>query len=145
MPLWPWLLVLALVLWPLDVFLRRVQVSRRDLATAGAWLRAIPGRRRQVAARPAPVEGMLAARDRAGGEAARAALRRETGAGEAATVEGEPEVASSASHTPATARTAPPPPSPPGAPATPGATSAAANEPPDTLARLRDAKRRARR
>ncbi len=76
-PLWPLLLVLALLLWPLDVFLRRVQVTRRDLAAAGAWVRGVPARRGRVATRPAPVEGMLAARDRAGGEAARAAIRRE--------------------------------------------------------------------
>ncbi|MFH0751560.1 MAG: VWA domain-containing protein [Chloroflexota bacterium] len=131
-PLWPWLLVLALLLWPLDVFLRRVQVTRRDLAAAGSWVRGIPARRGRMAARPAPVEGMLAARDRAGGETARAAIRREgtavpgTGAGPGETGPG----------------VAPAPPSPDSSSAPRAAT---ANEPADTMARLRDAKRRARR
>jgi uncharacterized membrane protein len=130
-PLVPWLLVLALLLWPLDVFLRRVQVTRRDLASAGAWIRDVPARRGRLAARPAPVEGMLAARDRAGGEATRAALRRE-GAPAPEAARGRADAAPGSAATP--------PPST--APATPAAT---ANEPADTLARLRDAKRRARR
>ncbi|HYN47490.1 MAG TPA: VWA domain-containing protein [Candidatus Nanopelagicales bacterium] len=131
-PLWPLLLVLALLLWPLDVFLRRVQVTRRDLASAGAWVREIPARRGRVAARPAPVEGMLAARDRAGGEPARAAIRRDAAAAPA-TGGGTRETA------PAGSTDLP-------APASPSTPSAAtANEPADTLARLRDAKRRARR
>jgi len=135
-PLWPWLLVLALLLWPLDVFLRRVQLTRRDVSAAGSWVRAIPARRGRVAPRAAPVEGMLAARDRAGGETARAAIRRDAAppGGSA----GSPGGAS-----------APPGASAPGArrepvPA-PGAPTATANEPADTLARLRDAKRRASR
>jgi Ca-activated chloride channel family protein len=130
-PLWPLLLVLALLLWPLDVFLRRVQLTRRDLAAAGAWVRAIPARRGRIAARPAPVEGMLAARDRAGGEAARAAIRREGTAPATGEQGGEaaPTVAAAA-------------PVPARAPAPP---ASSANEPADTLARLRDAKRRARR
>jgi len=131
-PLWPALLVLALLLWPLDVFLRRVQVTRRDLASAGAWVREIPARRGRVAARPAPVEGMLAARDRAGGETARAAIRREGVAAARGPGSGEE---SAPAVTTATAAPAP----------TPAPPSATANEPADTLARLRDAKRRARR
>ena len=132
-PLWPLLLVLALLLWPLDVFLRRVQVTRRDLAAAGSWVRDIPARRGRVAARPAPVEGMLAARDRAGGEAARAAIRRE-GAAVSATGGG-----SGGDAAPVVVTAVP---SPGSSSAPPAAT---ANEPPDTLARLRDAKRRAQR
>jgi hypothetical protein len=132
-PLWPLLLVLALLLWPLDVFLRRVQVTRRDLVAAGSWVRDIPARRGRVAARPAPVEGMLAARDRAGGEAARAAIRRE-GAAFSATGGG-----SGGDAAPVVVTAVP-------TPASSSAPSAAtANEPPDTLARLRDAKRRAQR
>ena len=135
-PLWPLLLVLALLLWPLDVFLRRVQVTRRDLAAAGSWVRDIPARRGRVAARPAPVEGMLAARDRAGGEAARAAIRRE-GAAVSATGGG------SGGDAAPVVVTAVPTPASSSAPS--AATAATANEPPDTLARLRDAKRRAQR
>ena len=137
-PLWPLLLVLALLLWPLDVFLRRVQVTRRDLAAAGAWVRGLPARRGRVATRPAPVEGMLAARDRAGGEAARAAIRREGAA-----------IPSADGGRPADAAPADAPAAPSAAAPMPASSSppsvATANEPADTLARLRDAKRRAQR
>jgi hypothetical protein len=142
-PLGPMLLVLALLLWPLDVFLRRVQVTRRDLAAAGAWVRAIPARRRQVAARPTEVEGMLAARDRAGDDAARAALRREAGAAGAGTA-GDQAPAQSAGPSPASPST-PAPGAPRASRPEADAGSTSANEPADTLARLRDAKRRARR
>ena len=37
--LWPLLLVLALLLWPLDVALRRVSVGRRELVAARGWVR----------------------------------------------------------------------------------------------------------
>ncbi len=133
-PLWPWLLVLALLLWPLDVFLRRVQVTRRDLSAAGSWVRAIPARRGRVAARPAPVAGMLAARDRATGDATRTALRREAGAGAVPPAAANPHASPAAAS--AAAGPSPRPIEPPGA---------TANEPADTLARLRDAKRRAQR
>ena len=143
-PLWPWLLVLALLLWPLDVFLRRVQVTRHDLAMAGAWVRAIPARRGRVAARPVPVAGLLAARDRAGGETARAALRREAASEpQAAGLEPASASAPAAPAGPATHAAADAPaPAAARAKEPPGG---AANEPADTLARLRDAKRRARR
>jgi uncharacterized membrane protein len=139
-PLWPALLILAMLLWPLDVFLRRVQVTRRDLGSAGAWVREIPARRGRVAARPAPVEGMLAARDRAGGETARAAIRREAAAPAEPTAAGESSdrgAAGSAAAAPSAAK--------PVAAPDPAASTASANEPADTLARLRDAKRRAHR
>jgi hypothetical protein len=139
-PLWPWLLVLALLLWPLDVFLRRVQVTRRDLGSAGAWVREIPARRGRVAARPAPVEGMLAARDRAGGETARAAIRREAAAPAESSAAGE-----SSDHGAAGSAVVAPSAAKPAAAPDPAASTASANEPADTLARLRDAKRRARR
>ncbi len=74
--LWPWLLLLALILWPLDVFLRRVQVTRRDLAAGAAWVRELPARRRRVAARTATAAEMLAATERAGGASAREAMLR---------------------------------------------------------------------
>jgi Ca-activated chloride channel family protein len=37
-PIWPWLLLLAIVLVPLDVGVRRVALTRGDLARARAWL-----------------------------------------------------------------------------------------------------------
>ena len=74
--LWPMLLILALLLWPLDIALRRVSIGRRELADARRW--AAGGWRRggATAPRPAEVSGMLAARDRAAGSSARAAMLR---------------------------------------------------------------------
>jgi Ca-activated chloride channel family protein len=37
-PIWPWLLVLAIVLVPLDIGVRRVALSRTDLRRARAWI-----------------------------------------------------------------------------------------------------------
>jgi uncharacterized membrane protein/Mg-chelatase subunit ChlD len=154
--LWPLLLVLALVLWPLDIALRRVSVGRREFAAAGAWVRAVPRRRRATAARSATSESMLATRARATSEETRSALRRTPDADSAqptatatvpapATGAAAPSVAppSSAAATPALAADVTPPTAAPSAtPAEPGpgpSTPAL-----DTLARLRDAKRRAR-
>src|SRR3970282_1208485 len=36
--LWPWLLILALLLWPFDIALRRVSIGRRGVAGARAWV-----------------------------------------------------------------------------------------------------------
>ena len=135
--LWPWLLVLALLLWPLDIALRRVSIGRRELADARAAVGRRWRSRRAAAPRTAAAEGMLAARERAAGGTARAALLR------------GPEASSTTHAT-----------KPAGAPAvadavrpivapTEGASASAAPEPPkleemDTLARLREAKRRAR-
>ena len=78
--LWPWLLILALILWPLDIALRRVAVGRRELADARAWAGRTWRARGAAAPRSAAAAGMLASRDRAAGAAARAALLRgETG------------------------------------------------------------------
>ena len=74
--LWPWLLVLALLLWPLDIALRRVSLGRRELADGRRWVSdRVRGRR--VAARTKPVESMMAARERAGSAGARSAILRE--------------------------------------------------------------------
>lgn len=140
--LWPSLLVLATLLWPVDIFLRRVQLTRRDVEAAAAWVRALPGRRGRTAARPAPLAGMMAARSRAAGEAARAALLREAGSappGAEGLTARPGSDAVSGGGTPATRSAAA---RPAGAP---GPSPGTANEPSDTLARLRDAKRRARR
>src|SRR5207249_10111241 len=74
--LWPWLLVLALLLWPLDIALRRVSIGRREVNAGWAWLRGGWRTRGAVGLRPAQVSGMLAARERAAGAGARAALMR---------------------------------------------------------------------
>jgi uncharacterized membrane protein/uncharacterized protein YegL len=161
--LWPWLLVLALLLWPLDIALRRVSLGRRELADGRRWVSdRVRGRR--VAARTRPVEGMLAARERAGSAGARSAILREaaersaTGAapGQApdpAAVPASGTTAIAPAGTPAPAESVAPWPAPP--PPPPAATHPAASVPPrgpaapqdvpgDTLARLRDAKRRSR-
>jgi uncharacterized membrane protein/Mg-chelatase subunit ChlD len=143
--LWPLLLVLALLLFPIDVAIRRVSVSRRELVAAREWFGArILGRGR--AARPAAVGELLAAKERAAGTRSRAALVRP--ASDAAG--GAP-----ASPVPTTTTTSAPP-SPttfPGASDQPavgaatGVATAPSAQPPDTdtLARLREAKKRAQR
>ncbi len=129
--LWPLLLVLALLLWPLDIALRRVSIGRREFAAAGAWVRGIGGRRRRVAARTATGEGLLAARERATSTGARAAMRAEVSQAPMMTV------------TPSTpAETEAPVATPP--PSVPPASLPPAGDAADTMARLRDAKRRAR-
>ena len=137
--LWPWLLLLALLLWPLDVALRRVSLGRRELADARRAVRT--WRRGRVATRTMPVEGMLAARDRAAGAASRAALLRSdegqaapTAAPTTAPVTDKPPAAQPAPKATKPAPTAPPPTPPAPAPTAGG----------DTLARLREAKKRAR-
>ncbi len=152
--LWPLLLVIALLLWPLDIALRRVSIGRREFAAAGSWVRGLPNCRRVTAARTATGESMLATRGRATSAETRAALLRSpetppagVGASPAASpgpapVEAAPRV------TPATAQPAAPavastseagPDAPASQPPSPSPEAA-----PDTLARLRDAKRRAR-
>jgi uncharacterized membrane protein len=149
--LWPTLLILALLLWPLDIALRRVSVGRRELTDARNWLAG--GWRRSMAPRTTEVAGMLAARDRAAGSATRAALLRAdepTGtAGPEQTAPARPASGPTPTRdAPAPPRAAPPPAGPAAAP-TPrpaepktGTPSTPADD--DTLARLRDAKRRAR-
>ena len=142
--LWPLLLVIALLLWPLDVALRRVSVGRREFAAAGAWVRDLPRRRRVTAERTATGESLLAARARATSAETRAALLR------------PPEPASAPVSPPSRPATAPPSASPaiapdrapgpaPSAPAAPPPVTEPAPAPAaDTMSRLRDAKRRAR-
>jgi len=137
--LWPSLLILALLLWPLDIALRRVSMGRRELADARRWLRGGWRRRRVVAPRPVEVAGMLAARDRAAGSSARAAILR----GDVAAT-GEPARAAAPAAAPTatpTARPAAPPTAPPPVAAAPAPIP---DDSGDTIARLREAKRRAR-
>jgi hypothetical protein len=130
--LWPFLLVLALLLWPLDIALRRVSVGRREFAAAGAWVRGLGRRRPATAPRTATGESMLATRARATSAETRAALLRP---------------AESAAVAPPATEPAMPPAAPaaePVAPAVPAAEPVPPVAPADTMARLRDAKRRAR-
>ncbi len=150
--LWPWLLVLALLLWPLDIALRRVSLGRRELADGRRWVTdRVYGRR--VAARTEPVEGMLAARDRAGAAGARHAILRQA-------AERRKRHRPRLPPRPAAHSSAPPPapPADPGPAAPRAATRShlrclrcpagdrhAARSVDDTIARLREAKRRSRR
>ena len=70
-PLWSWLALLALILAPVDVGMRRLRLERADWARAKAWVAA---RRRSRAAPPpaqrdAATDALFAARARARGEA----------------------------------------------------------------------------
>jgi uncharacterized membrane protein len=133
--LWPLLLVLALLLWPLDIALRRVSVGRRELAAGRAWLGALPARRTRVAARTAAAAGMLATRERTGDAARRAILERPPDDGDAvATTSATTARADAAPTGPA----GPPVPGP--APVEP---EVEVRETADTIERLRAAKRRA--
>jgi uncharacterized membrane protein len=132
--LWPLLLVLALLLWPLDIALRRLSLGRREFAATRGWVGGIGRRRRAAGPRTATAEGMLAASGRVRTGGARAAMR-------AAPAEGDATTAPALAPASPLVTVAPPPPTastPSGTP--PGAPSAGT----DTMARLRDAKRRAR-
>ena len=147
--LWPLLLVLALLLWPLDIALRRVSVGRRELAAARGWVRDLPRRRRATAARTAAGESLLAARARATSSDTRAALRRPaepTATAATATTATAPQPTPVPARSTAPARPAPAPAQLPAAtaPSPAPAPNLAPEATGDTLSRLRDAKRRAR-
>ncbi len=131
--LWPALLVLALLLWPLDIALRRVSVGRRELAGARGWLWGGWRTGRAPGVRTAEVSGMLAARERAAGAEARAAIMRR---------DEVPVAPATAAPMPASSVADAPKPEP--AVAAAGPARADTPEPVDTMARLREAKRRAR-
>ena len=174
--LWPVLLVLALLLWPLDIALRRVSLGRRELADGRAWIGdRVRGRR--VARRTQQTEDLFAARERAGSAGARAAIVRHAAdrssgtssssapasAASPGTGPGAAEqwpAASPGGARPAQVASVPAPPAPlpsgvvepppppvtskaatPSQPATPSSPAAGDQ---DTLARLREAKRRSR-
>ncbi|HET7702350.1 MAG TPA: hypothetical protein VFK35_03050, partial [Candidatus Limnocylindrales bacterium] len=139
--LWPTLLLLALLLWPLDIALRRVSLGRRELVDAGRWVRG-GWRRRSMAPRTTEVAGMLAARDRAAGSATRAALMRTDDDAAPVSRPIATTPVASAGRSDATPPPAAPTPAPTSAPAP--AQAPAADGEGDTLSRLRDAKRRAR-
>ena len=151
--LWPLLLVLALLLWPLDIALRRVSVGRREFAAAGAWVRALPRRRSRVAARTTTGEGLLAARERASSSETRAALRAPVRRGRRQRRRSRPRRPRPRRRT--CRRDAAPAPTavrarsgrrrhPPPTPASRATPHPPADDGSDTMARLRDAKRRAR-
>ena len=135
---WPWLLLLALLLWPIDVAVRRVSLSRGDVGLAREWVGVRWARWRGPARRPEQVGGMLAAKDRAGGRQARAALVQSAKMTEVPPIVTAPTPPVKSARALETAALPDAPTET--APATPAAAAEA-----DTLARLREAKRRARR
>jgi uncharacterized membrane protein len=156
--LWPVLLVMALLLWPLDIALRRLSLGRRDLAAARAGIAGLRRRGRAAGPRTATAAGLLAASERARSADGRAALRTagpSTSAATGADAAGPTGIAALRG-----SASPPSPPKPtapePAAPASPAGspTSAPRETAPaptteaapgsDTMARLRDAKRRAR-
>jgi hypothetical protein len=148
--LWPFLLVLALLLWPLDIALRRMSIGRRDLAAARAWVAGIPARRRAPARRTVVGESLLAARSRAGSAEARTAILVASDANSTAVPptssapgpSAPPPPPASVPRSEPTTPSRQPPPDPTQTPA--ARTDESATLSSDTLARLRDAKRRAR-
>jgi hypothetical protein len=143
----PWLLLLALLLWPLDVAVRRVSLQRGDFGLARAWAGGRWRAWRGPARRTQQVGEMLAAKERAGGASARAALFRsaETPTTDAPSgPKPQPGPAPVTPTPPAAPTSAPaataPPPTPKPEPTSP----AAPPTPTDTITRLREAKQRAR-
>jgi uncharacterized membrane protein/uncharacterized protein YegL len=144
--LWPLLLVIALLLWPLDIALRRMSLGRRELVAARGWIAGIPRRRRRAGPRTATAEVMLAASSRVRSSETRTALRTPPVVPtEAAVPPAAPTRAAVATAPPAVATTPPlvaaNPQTPAAAPSPPVPADAPTS---DTMARLRDAKRRAR-
>jgi hypothetical protein len=148
--LWPPLLVLALLLWPIDIALRRMSIGRREFAAAGAWVRGFGSRRRAAGPRSATAEGLLAVSGRMRSDEARTAIRATPAGPETPTAAGSvvPEAGGPAATVAAAAVTGPTAgPVAPDASAVPSTHPASAptgTEGPDTMSRLRDAKRRAR-
>ncbi|CAN5842259.1 VWA domain-containing protein [soil metagenome] len=127
--LWPLSLLLAPLLWPLDVAARRLSIAHSDLGLARAWTVQRWHAWRGPARRTEQVGEILAAKSRAGGRQARAALLR-------------PPAAEATAPTQATEPSIEPQPSQAPEPATPAPTDVSAE---DTVARLAVAKKRARR
>lgn len=130
----PWLLLLALLLWPIDVGIRRVSLARGDFALARAWTGARWRAWRGPARRTQQVGDMLATKSRAGGASARAALLRPKDESPTETPAPAATAQPKAGAKPQPETDTRPEPTPP--PEPPAST--------DTLARLREAKQRRR-
>jgi Mg-chelatase subunit ChlD len=79
-PVWPALLLIAALLFPLDVAARRLRLTRGDVERLVAWARSPLERRRMaaVAPRPRALSALFAARDRAARDRALGARSRPT-------------------------------------------------------------------
>lgn len=135
-PIWPGLLLLATLLFPVDVAVRRLHMGRREWQQFWAWLAG-----RWLRLRPAPARATEPAVPASPTvQAFRQARQR---------LHDQPKVAP-ANPTPLPNNLSGPPPASKPAPASeprpaPSSVSAPSDEPGDTLARLRSAKKRARR
>ncbi|MDQ4077586.1 MAG: VWA domain-containing protein [Chloroflexota bacterium] len=133
--LWPWLLALALLLFPLDVAVRRVIFGRREWEAAREWIRERARRHSTPAPRTEPVLGSLL-------EAKERATRRESLVGGLPT---RAERQRTVDDRPSIHPVVPPPVDK--APSTGGSEAEmddGADEESSTFSRLRSAKRRAR-
>ncbi|MEL7434106.1 MAG: hypothetical protein AAFN11_09160, partial [Chloroflexota bacterium] len=68
-PIWQWMLISVLILLPIDIAIRRIIITRRDLRRFSMWVRGVDPN----AAPEQRISSLMAARDRA---------RARTGAGE---------------------------------------------------------------
>lgn len=119
--IWRALLILAALLFPLDVAVRRLNLSRRDLQLAANWVsERLPNRRRGSGTEPQVFGELFSARERA---------RRRNQAP-------RPAAKPPASEQPADPTAAEPPPA--------ASPEVGPPDPQDSLARLREAKKRAR-
>lgn len=132
--LWPWLVILAMLLWPIDVGVRRLNIGRRDVAAARDWASGRWIARRGPAARTTTSEQMLATRERATGSGTRSTL--------VSTPSDRPATTTQPSTLPTPRPTVAPAPSSAPQPSTPPMSS---DGPADAMARLKGARDRARR
>ena len=144
--IWRPLLLLAAILFPLDVALRRLSISRSDLEKARIWLkeRLAPQARRTTSDQPQLLGRLFAARDRA-----RQRPSTEEGQEPASADRRSSENAAALEMEKGIRETKEAPEKPSSAPPSSGyaqnnATRPAPDEPQDSLARLREAKKRAR-
>jgi hypothetical protein len=106
-PIWPWLLVLAIVLVPIDVGVRRVALSGADLRRARAWIARRLGRGAGDVEQVPGLAELRAARDRTARRSARPVSQVERAPSRAAPA--PPPSAPSPRAGPAAAASAPPP------------------------------------
>jgi uncharacterized membrane protein len=134
-PLWPALLLVAALLFPLDVGVRRLRLTAADWRRLAAWLRARVPQRPAGARRgePAVLGDLFQARERARRRGARAAGERQVA---------QPEIR--AGGEPARAVSPPAEERPPRRPEPAPEKETAPGGEEDTLARLREARERAR-
>ncbi|HEX2766733.1 MAG TPA: VWA domain-containing protein [Candidatus Limnocylindria bacterium] len=149
-PVWPWLLLLAIVLVPIDVGVRRVALARSDLDRARAWVARRVGLGTKSVEEVPGLSELRAARDRSVRRSGR--LSRPTAGGADAV---EPVAATQATPPPPVAAAMPPPttsaprqpaaapaPPPPSAPAAPTPPPGAGAEVPGETLAERLARRR---